>query len=108
MEHPLTGYLNSYADSENKRHILGAELYNFLIFCKVNIPQDASYDYYSATQDKKDNEALVYARYFLYPLRRIVSDPDYKIYYRSDPLNESGYKLFKTFRDFGVILKKEQ
>lgn len=90
-------------DSEKFRFILGANLYDFLLFCRSNIPDGATYNMEGFEKFSID---AVRARYFLYPLREVLENADFKIVYGKSPVSLDGYKIVKTFNDNGHIFKR--
>lgn len=67
-------YTHSYDD--NVGYLLGEKLYAFLESCRQNIPKGSTYE---LSGFEKFSIYEVRARYFLWPLRSVSADPDFKI-----------------------------
>lgn len=86
---------------EKIRYIVGPELYDFIGFCKENIPAGATY---AISGFEKYSIKEVQSRYLLWPLRS-VKNAEYIVLYGSG--NVPGYREFKSFEGKGSILKKD-
>ena len=96
-------YLYAHNSAENARYIAGEDLYDFLVFCKDNIPTGFTYRL-SGFQKFSIDEMR--ARYFLWPLKSIADNPDFIIVYGGKGEKVPGYKVFMKFDNKGCILER--
>ncbi|MFH1552512.1 MAG: hypothetical protein ABID83_02585 [Candidatus Omnitrophota bacterium] len=98
------GYLYTHGYNDKVRYVLGDELYDFLIFCRQQIPEGSSYELVGF---KKFSIYEVRARYFLWPLRHVKEDPDFKIVYEGQETPGDGYREYKRYGAKGRLLARE-
>ncbi|MDD5355572.1 MAG: hypothetical protein PHY56_03455 [Candidatus Omnitrophica bacterium] len=99
-------YLYNHRDySQRVKRVFGNGLYDFLVFCKSVLPEKSTYSFGVSMKLGYDE---VKARYFLWPLKMVSSNPDFIIFYQSWPLTlqVSGYSLFQKYKNLGCILAK--
>ncbi len=105
-------YFYTHGYNEKVRYILGEDLHDFLIYCKENIPEGASY---SLSGFGEFDIASVRARYFLWPLRCGEENADYYIACKEEK-NPDGYKIVGrhkvtgvgAYRDTPLLFKREK
>jgi hypothetical protein len=102
-EHAQLKYLYSHTDTEKRRFILGAELYDFVDFCKKIIPAGETYNFSGV-----EGLNMVRARYILWPAIMKQVDPEFILIYKTGAAIPDNYEVFKRFLDIGVILKKKE
>ncbi len=95
-------YTHGYGD--NSRYIMGPDLYDFLVFSRRNIPDGSTYQLIGF---ERFSIAEVRARYFLWPLRSVSEDAEFKIFYGGKDAEVPGYVLYRDYDGKGVILVKE-
>jgi hypothetical protein len=97
-------YLYRHNNYEDKvRRIAGKDFYDFLMFCKDAMPEEAVYDISFRAQDIKEAQAI----YYLWPCKRVPKYADFKIFYDCEFKEIKGYRLFRKYNDTGFILAKE-
>ena len=100
------GYLYSHRDyNQRVKYVFGNELYDFLAFCKRVLPEKATYGIGGVSKFDFDE---VKTRYLLWPLKVVLENPDFIIFYHPGPLppQVNGYSLFKQYNNSGYILAK--
>ena len=95
--------LYSSKGNEKTRVLYGEEFYDFLVFCRKEIPAGSSFE---TLGFKKFSIDTVRARYFLWPLRGGDGKTDYKIVFSGGDQNIPGYSLFKRHGSTGYILTR--
>ena len=83
-------------------YITGERLYDFLKFCKANLPDRATY---SLTDIEEGSIEKRRAIYYLYPLLE-DGDPDFILVYGKCSAKKDGYMMFAGSSGFGCIMKK--
>jgi len=92
------------AEGEEKIKVLyGTDLYDFLVFCRKEIPEGSSFETLGFEEYSIDT---VRARYFLWPLKSDEGKTDYKIVYSDKVRDIPGYKLFKRHGITGYIVAR--
>ncbi|MFA5142635.1 MAG: hypothetical protein WC522_00515 [Candidatus Omnitrophota bacterium] len=85
-----------------RAYVTKDNLYEFLTFCRENLPRDSSY---SLVGPEPGAIERVRAVYYLYP--RIEStDPQYILVYGTPGVGHEGYRLIKKLDDSRYMLKK--
>lgn len=97
-------YLYTHGYDDKLRHIMGNGLYEFLIFCRQNIPEGSTYE---LTGFERFSVSEVRARYFLWPLKDVGENADFKIVYGKEGARSADYKEYKRYSDTGYILVKK-
>lgn len=85
------------------RLVLGPELYDLLVLCKESMPLGSTY---KLSGFEKFSIHEVRARYFLWSLVSVDKDPDYVIYFKSDPKTLPGYERCGGSAAFGSLYRK--
>lgn len=98
-------YLNlAFADWEGKRAIvLGKEQYEFIKFCKTNLPDKTNYGLIGIPEDSVDIPRLAY---YLYPSLP-SQDPDFILVYNQAGFEEKGTDLYAALNKKSFILKRK-
>ena len=94
-------YTHGYADKV--RYLMGADLYDFLVFVAGNMPEDATYELAGFEKFSIDE---VRARYFLWPLKSSAGGADFRVVYGGGEPPGPGYAEYKKGPG-GRLLKKE-
>lgn len=102
-EYVKLGYLYTHSDAEKKRFIMGGDLYDFVDFCKKNIPSGGSYNLIGI-----ENLDMVRARYMLWPAVMSQIEPEFILIYKSNLFIPENYELLKQFQQTGYILKRKE
>lgn len=90
------------ADWEGKRAIVyGEDLYNFLKFCKANLPSGAGYEIIGIAKDSIDLPRLVY---YLYPSIR-DHESKFILVYKKSGFSKEGTYLYALLNKDSFILK---
>ena len=97
-------YLYSHKYVDKARHIIGADLFDLLMFSRVNIPEGSSYELLGF---KVFSIFEVRARYFLWPLQSVEKDSDFKIVYGKGFARIPGYNEYKRCGSSGRLLVRE-
>lgn len=89
-----------------KSFVTGDRLYEFIVFCKKNIPAGATYKISSKEVKVNSNIMSLSGRRFIYELypSLINNNPDYIFVFDSPEGKVSGYKLFAKLDDNRYIL----
>ena len=82
------------------RHVVGGELYDFLVFCRDNMPEGSTYELMGF---EKYSIYEVRARYFLWPMRAGTGRTDFKIFCGASA-NMPGYEKVGDFGTGGTLL----
>ncbi|MCX5701397.1 MAG: hypothetical protein NTW64_00215 [Candidatus Omnitrophica bacterium] len=92
------------ADWEGKRAIVfGENLYEFLKFCKANLPNEASYGIIGIPEDSIDLPRLVY---YLYPSLQ-NKNPDFILVYKKPGFEKKEAYLYASLNKESFILKRK-
>ena len=99
----LSNYKQVKGLSLEQKHayILGNELYDFLLFCKMKLPSRQKVSLIANFKGSFDFKF----RYYLYP-HRICADADYILVYHDKSFYKEGYSSFAKFDESSRILKK--
>lgn len=97
-------YLYTHSHNERVRYLMGNELYDFLNFCKKNMPEASSYELAGIENLSIDR---VRARYFLWPLKNVAENADFKIVYGKDEAIDDRYEEYKKYKEIGTLLIKK-
>ncbi len=97
------GYLYTHGYDEKMRHVIGDELYDFLVFCGENMPEGATYE---LSGFERFSVSEVRARYFLWPLKSVGEGGDFKIVYGGGEMTSPGYALYKRYGSAGRLFKR--
>ena len=84
-------YFYSHGYEDNVSFLLGNGLYDYIQFCKENLPAGATYELRGF---KEFSIKEVRSRYHLWPLRSVKESPEYVIVYGSEELNRPGYNFY--------------
>ncbi len=95
------GYLYTHGYDEKIEYLLGGELYDFLVFCRGNMPEGSTYEILGF---EKFSIKEVRARYFMWPLKSVGEDPDFKIVHGGQEADTRGYKEHKEYGPAGRLL----
>lgn len=91
-----------YADWEGKRAIVFSEdLYEFLKFCKTNLPAKASYGIIGIPEDSIDLPRMIY---YLYP-SLYNQNPDFILVYKKPGFEEKDTYIYASLNKESFILK---
>ncbi|MBU1913323.1 MAG: hypothetical protein KKB22_07315 [Candidatus Omnitrophica bacterium] len=92
------------ADWEGKRAIVfGKDLYEFIKFCKANLPTGAGYEIIGIPEDSIDLPRLVY---YLYPSIK-KRDADFILVYKKLGFEEKEAYLYASLNKESFILKRK-
>ena len=104
------GYLADYKilalrDEEGKRsYTYGDYLFEFLKFCKFELPSSADYDIVGIEENSLDARRAIY---YLYPHPHIKrGDALFLLVFNSSGFNRRGYLLYKKLDSSRYILKR--
>lgn len=90
------------ADQEGKRAIVfGRDFYEFLKFCKANLPSGSGYEITGIPLDSVDLPRLIY---YLYPSLN-NSNPDYILVYKRPGFSKEGAYLYASLDKESFILR---
>ncbi|MFH1837595.1 MAG: hypothetical protein ABH862_05745 [Candidatus Omnitrophota bacterium] len=84
--------------------IMGDDLYDFLNFCKNEIPENSTY---KIAGFEKFSIFEVRSRYFLWPLRAVEENANYIILYGKPGISVPGYEMYKDYKGIGSIYRKK-
>ncbi|GEM_PF-1133560 len=98
-------YLYTHDHGSKVRYIIGDKLYGFLVFCRQSIPEGSTYE---LAGFERFSVNKVRARYFLWPLKNVEGDADFRIVYGREDTEPEGYKEYKQYGGTGRILVKEE
>lgn len=89
---------------EKRAYVTGKEFYEFIVFSKKVIPQNATF-----TVEAKYDDSMDYFRfpYYLYPAMRDIDDPDYIVCYKVK-FSKDGYSTAKSLAFDKYILKRSR
>ncbi|MBU0571246.1 MAG: hypothetical protein KJ995_04945 [Candidatus Omnitrophica bacterium] len=93
-QYRVLGDLYRSNDETKVKVVYGNDFYDFLEFCRDNIPAGATYEIYGFEKYSIDE---VRARYLLFPARVDTKNPDFKIKYGGNAEVPSGYSEFKSY-----------
>jgi len=82
-------------------YILGNELYDFLLFCKMKLPPRQNVSTVGNFRGHIESRF----RYYIYP-HRICADADYILVYNDKSFYKKGYSSFAKFDESSRILKR--
>lgn len=92
------------ADWEGKRAIVfGKDLYEFIKFCKANLPSGADYETIGMPEDSIDLPRLVY---YLYPSIK-KRNADFILVYKRSGFEEKETYLYASLNKESFILKRK-
>ncbi len=92
------------ADWEGKKSfVLGKDLYEFLRFCELKLPEGAGYEIVGIPKDSIDRPRLVY---YLYPYIEI-DDPDFILIYKKPDFFKKGMHLYASLNRESFILRRK-
>ena len=97
-------YMYSSEYPDKVRFLTGDENYGLISFCRENIPEGSSY---SISGFEKFSIDEMRFRYYLWPLRNEVENPEYMILLGDSSTAVPGYKDHKICGKTGRILVKE-
>ncbi len=97
-------YQYSHGREDRMRNVMGAELYELMLFCKENMPPGSTCE---LTGFDKFSIDEVRARYFLWPIRNTSSDADFIIVYEGSYTPREGYAELKGYTGKGKVLIKK-
>ena len=97
-------YMYTHGYEDKSSYVMGDELYDFLVFCRKNMPEGATYEL-SGFENLSIGE--VRARYFLWPFRRVEKDPDFIIVCGKKGAKVPGYSRRAQYDGPGCLLVKE-
>ncbi len=83
------------------RHVVGGDLYDFLRFCRAEIPEGSTYEIVGFDEYSIDK---VRARYVLWPLKAGEGRTVFKIVYGSGDIDVPGYGTFRRYGEKGRLL----
>jgi len=86
---------------EKRAYVTGTEFYEFLNFCKKNIPAGSDF---MVRAEYDTSLGYFWAPYHLYPLTRNIRNPEYIICYKSE-YEKEGYELAVRLGRDKYILK---
>jgi len=95
-------FLYTHNDAERKRFIMGQDLYDFVDYCKEQIPAGKTYKFVGI-----EGLDMVRARYMLWPAIMDPFDPEFVLLYKSNEVVPGGYGVLKKVNDAEVIFKKK-
>ena len=96
-------HLYSADHADKVRFLMGNELYDFLVFCKENIPEYATY---KISGFEKFSIYEVRARYFLWPIRSVDKNADFEIFFKKHVKTLPGYEEYKDYKGIGYIYRR--
>ena len=102
------GYIHDYRellirDLDGKRsYVAGDRFYEFILFSKSELPQDATFDMIGVKEGSIDKRRAVY---YIYPAMK-SDDPDYILVYDTAGFAKSGYNITARLDDSRYILKR--
>ena len=97
-------YLYTHSYGDKVRYVTGDKLYDFLVFCRQNIPKGSTYE---LAGFERFSIGKVRARYFLWPLKGVGENADFKILYGKKDVKTAGYKEYKRYGGTGRILARK-
>lgn len=98
-------HFHSVSYDNKVKHLLGDELYGFLMFSKDNIPEGSTYAL------KGFGERSIYEvrfRYYLWPLKSVEKGSDYIIIYGDDEVTDTSYNEYLNYKGDGRIYQREE
>ena len=99
-------YLYTHSEEDNVRYITGEKLYDFIFFCKENIPPESTYELSGFDKLSIDG---VRARYYLWPLISDTDEPDFRIVYGGGAKPDREYKMYMRYsNDAYVMVRKDR
>jgi len=104
------GYIKDYGEllkrkglEEKRSFVTGDHLYGLVKFCKVNLPEGATFGYKGIEDDSLSDRQF---QLYLYPCLK-SDNPDYLIVYgEKAPSDARPWRTFKRLDGTGYILKK--
>lgn len=87
-------YLYTHGYSEGVRYIMGDKLNDFLLFAERNIPEGATYELLGFQRFSIDGYLV---RYYLWPLKSVSTDPDFKLRMGATQEKIDGYREYKRY-----------
>ncbi|MGB2598974.1 MAG: hypothetical protein WBC99_00825 [Candidatus Omnitrophota bacterium] len=88
---------------EKRAYLLGEDFYDFLVFCRQNVPEGARYKFAGLEPFAIEE---VRAVYYLWPMRAVEEDYDYVFVYGDDKFYEKGFRKVAEMSPNAYILKK--
>lgn len=85
-----------------RSYMYGDHLFEYLNFCKVNLPEHAEYEIIGIGSSIDDKRAV----YYLYPHLR-SSQADYLLVFDSPDYKQDGYEIFTALDKRRFILKRK-
>ena len=94
-------YMYTNGETEKMRYIFGGDFYDFLVFCKENLPEGSTYELLGI---ERFSIREVRARYFLWPVKNVKSGADFNIVYKAANVKRiPGYRVYKRYGDTGSL-----
>jgi len=115
----VKGYLEDYKELLSRRNIDGMRgfvtgdgLYEFIKFCEISIPEEASFNYGEHTGITCKGQADRRIRYYLYPRIKKEKMPDFILFFNGDTEwvkghADAAYKRYKTLDSNRYILMRD-
>lgn len=97
-------YLYTHGYAEGVKHIIGPALNDFLLFVGQNLPEGSTYELIGFKKFSIDGYVV---RYYLWPLKSVPEDPDFKVFYGASKEKIPGYRKFKDYDTRGRIFVRE-
>jgi hypothetical protein len=90
---------------EDKRaYLMGQDFYDFVRFCRKNVPPDATYKFVGMRLYAVEG---VRAIYYLWPLKAVERDNEYYFVYGDFELPDmTGFRKIAEFKDKAYIMKR--
>ncbi len=105
-QYRMLKYFYTHDPQERIQYLLGDDLHDFLVFCKANISHG---DEYELIDFENSSITHVRARYFLWPLKNLKGNSDYKIVLDKKNVDIPGYRVVKPKSALpGLLLIKEE
>ena len=97
-------YLYTHGYTHKVSHTTGKDLFEFIMFCRKNMPPDATYE---ITGFDTLSIGEVRTRYYLWPARNVGKNGEYMVVYGAGGGPIPGYKAYRTLKGKGSIRIKE-
>jgi hypothetical protein len=97
-------YLYSHGYTHKVSRITGKDLFEFIIFCRENIPAGATYEIKGFEMFSIDE---VRTRYYMWPSRNVSKNGEYMIIYGAVVGGAPGYEEYMTLEGKGSIMMKK-
>ncbi|MBD3379639.1 MAG: hypothetical protein GF408_04160 [Candidatus Omnitrophica bacterium] len=97
-------YFYSHGYESRVESLLGSGLYEYLRFCRQNLPAGSTYRLEGLGEL---SVRRVRARYYLWPLRMVGDDPDFIMVYGDTGRKFPGYRFYLLDEGRGSVYRKE-